>query len=121
MRNYTRNAYFETMRMMEACDKGRQFSRGAWAAYRAWHYNTNDDGEIEANDTLFPGDAKDFAETMHKAGIRSFVYTNESTAAVQNFCEFMEAGYSVAGPCAYKGDDRGWKYERLGVRFVRND
>ena len=78
--------------------------------------------EFEMSDFLWKNEVKDFVETLRKAGIRSFVYTNTSTATmmvlhllVENGCR-MEGLYTLTRPETPYSDEE----DVYGIRFTLN-
>ena len=99
------------------------FTSGACKAYRAWR-NTIDNGEeeIEMNDFLWDREVADFVETLKEAGIRSFLYTNQSTAVMENIHGLVAEGCRMEGletiirKTDFFGED---KEEKIpGIRFT---
>ena len=92
---------------------------GAGKAHRAWKSTEGD--EVEMNDFLWEREVPDFIDTLRKADITTFVYTNQSTAVMENIHQFVAAGCTLEGPCTItKVTDR-WGEDAeetfLGLRF----
>ena len=60
-------------------------------------------------------------ETLRKAGFQSFVYSNQSTAVMQNIHQFVAAGCTLEGPCTLVKKSKRWGEETeeqvIGLRF----
>ena len=73
------------------------------------------------SDYLWDREVSDFVETLRKAGIQSFVYSNQSTAVMQNIHQFVAAGCTLKGPCTLIKKSSRWGEEGeeqiLGLRF----
>lgn len=95
------------------------FTSGESKAFIAWAMSQ--DGEFEMNGFLFDNDVKDFIDTLRRAGIRSFVYTNNSTAVMGNIHAFDAAGYKLKGLCSISRKGTRFGYEEAhdvqGLRF----
>ena len=60
------------------------FEQGVSKAYRAWATSiSRKEDELEMDDFLWEREVTDFVETLRKAGIKTFVYTNQSTAVME--------------------------------------
>ena len=70
---------------------------------------------------LWDREVEDFVETLRKAGFQSFVYSNQSTAVMQNIHQFVAAGCTLEGPCTLVKKSKRWGEEGdeqiLGLRF----
>lgn len=95
---------------------------GACKAYRAWmHTIEREEDEVEMDDFLWEKEIDDFVDTLRKAGIASFIFTNQSTAVMENIHGFTAAGCTMEGLCKIEriekcfGKDR--TEEILGIRF----
>lgn len=65
------------------------FEQGVSKAYRAWATSiSRKEDELEMDDFLWEREVTDFVETLRKAGIKTFVYTNQSTAVMENLHQF---------------------------------
>ena len=98
------------------------FESGESKAYRAWATSlSRKEDELEMDDFLFDNEVYDFIQTLYKAGITSFVYTNQSTAVMQNIHDFQSEGYRLAGLCTITRHETRWgdeePYEVQGIRF----
>ena len=61
------------------------FSQGANKAYRAWASSVcRREDEVEMDDFLWDREVSDFVDTLRRAGFATFVYTNQSTAVMEN-------------------------------------
>ena len=100
-------------------EKTNPLSGGTGKAFLAWLYSERN--ELEMSDYLWKREVPDFVETLRKAGIQSFVYTNQSTAVMENIHQLVAAGCILEGPCSItkKRDHWGEEGEEqiLGLRF----
>ena len=99
------------------------FTQGQNKAYRAWASSLRrEQTEMEMEDFLFDTEVADFIGTLKKAGIRSFVYTNTSTAVMENIHAFAANGYRLDGLCTVTRREDRWgteePYEVQGIRFT---
>ena len=92
---------------------------GIGKAYRAWYWGTTD--ELEMSDYLWEKEVEDFVDTLRKAGFQSFVYSNSSTAVMENIHQLVAAGCVLEGPCTITKKTERWGAEEeetvLGLRF----
>ena len=100
------------------------FSSGENKAYRAWASSLQrGQSEMEMDDFLFDTEVADFIGTLKKAGIDSFVYTNTSTAVMENIHAFAKNGYRLESLCTITRHESRWgkeePYEVEGIRFVK--
>ena len=90
-------------------------SSGACKAYRAWKYSTTD--EVEMNDFLWENEVEQFLEALSLAGISSFIYTNQSTAVMENLHAFVDNGCKVGEFTKRESKDRWHDETILGIRI----
>ena len=99
--------------------------QGACKAYRAF-LNTMEHGEdeIEMNDFLWDREVDDFVDALRKAGFDSFIYTNQSTAVMENLHAFAAQGCTMTGLCTITRQETRWGDEEptevMGIRFSLN-
>jgi len=95
------------------------FPAGASKAFRAWEYSEGD--EVEMSDFCWEREVDDFVKTLCKAGLDSFVFTNQSTAVMENIHQFVAAGCTLEGPCTLVKKINRWGEETeeqvIGLRF----
>ena len=101
------------------------FPQGACKAYRAWAQSiSRKEDELEMDDFLWEKDVKDFIEALRSAGIETFVYTNQSTAVMENLHQFAAAGCTMQGLCTITRHENRWGDEEptevMGIRFSLN-
>ena len=101
------------------------FESGVSKAYRAWAQSlSRKEDELEMDDFLWEREVTDFVETLRKAGIKTFVYTNQSTAVMENLHQFAAAGCTMEGLCTITRQEDRWgeeePYEVMGIRFSLN-
>jgi len=98
-------------------------SAGACKAYRAWdnsiRYHEN---EVEMGDFLWDREVQDFVDTLKAAEITTFVYTNQSTAVMENLHQLAAAGCIMQGLCTITRRECSWGSEvhnvMNGIRFT---
>ena len=101
------------------------FSQGANKAYRAWASSVGrQEDEIEMDDFLWEREAADFVDTLREAGFATFVYTNQSTAVMENLHAFAAQGCTMTGLCTITRQETRWGDEEpteiMGIRFSLN-
>ncbi len=85
------------------------FSGGEIKAYIAWKRSACDGtDELEMSDFLWEKEAEDFIATLRKAWISSFVYTNTSTAVMENIHDLAHSGCRLDGLCTIEKPDLRW-------------
>ena len=114
----------EELKAWYAEDEAAKFpyTQGAVKAYRAWaESNSRNEDEVEMSDFLWDKEVHDFIDTLRKAGIETFVYTNESTACMENLHGFAAEGCTLMGLCKITRQETRWgdeePYEVNGIRF----
>ena len=95
---------------------------GACKAYRAWmHTVEREEDEVEMNDFLWDKEVQDFVDCLRKAGIGRFIYTNQSTAVMENLHSFEAEGCRMEGLTTITRMERRFGEDReeriLGIRF----
>ena len=100
-------------------------SGGACKAYRTWKNSIRrNEDEVEMDDFLWEREVTDFIEALHKAGIRTFVYTNQSTAVMENLHAFASNGCKMTGLCTISRRENRYgeneDYEVQGIRISLN-
>ena len=101
------------------------FEQGACKAYRAWAQSlSRKEDEVEMDDFLWEKEVADFIDALRKAGIETFVYTNQSTAVMENLHQFAAAGCRMQGLCTITRHENRWGDEEptevMGIRFSLN-
>ena len=101
------------------------FESGTTKAYRAWAQSlARKEDELEMDDFLWEREVGDFVGALKKAGITSFVYTNQSTAVMENLHQLTAAGCTMQGLCTIERHEFRWGSEEptkvLGIRFSLN-
>ena len=98
------------------------FESGVSKAYRAWAQSlSRKEDELEMDDFLWDKEIKDFIEALRSAGIETFVYTNQSTAVMENLHAFAAQGCTMMGLCTITRQETRWGDEEptevMGIRF----
>ena len=99
------------------------FSSGASKAYRAWATSVSrQEGEVELDDFLWETEVADFVDTLRKAGFTTFVYSNQSTAVMENLHQLAAYGCRMEGLCTITRHENRWGDEEpaeiMGIRFT---
>ena len=96
------------------------FSSGANKAYRAWKYSQGD--EVVMEDFTWERERHDFIDTLRKAGMKTFVTTNQSTGLMEDIHGFIAEGCTMQGLCTITKKSRCFGEETeetiLGIRFT---
>ncbi len=105
-------------------DKAAKFPypQGTCKAYRAWQTSLRrKEDEIEMDDFLWEKEVADFISALRTAGFQTFVYTNQSTAVMENLHQFAAEGCRLEGLCTITRHENRWgeeePYEVQGIRF----
>ena len=101
------------------------FDGGESKAYRAWAGSiSKQEDEVEMEDFLWEKEVAGFIGTLRKAGIQTFVYTNQSTAVMENLHQFAAAGCRMESLCTITRTETRWGDEEptevMGIRFSLN-
>ena len=101
------------------------FPQGTCKAYRAWASSlSRQEDELEMDDFLWEKEVHDFIETLRSAGIDTFVYTNQSTAVMENLHAFAAEGCMMTGLCTITRRENRWVDEEpteiMGIRVSVN-
>ena len=101
------------------------FEQGACKAYRAFAQSiARKEDELEMDDFLWDKEVKDFIDALREAGIKTFVYTNQSTAVMENLHAFAAQGCTMLGLCTITRQETRWGDEEpteiMGIRFQLN-
>ena len=70
-------------------------TNGEWKALEMVAYSKGK--EYVLSNFLYENEVKDFCETLKKSGVESFVFTNQSTALMDNIHDFINNGLEFAG------------------------
>ena len=101
------------------------FPQGACKAYRAWVASiSRQEDELEMDDFFWEKEIGEFVEALRSAGIQTFVYTNQSTAVMENLHQFAAKGCTMDGLCTITRRETRWGDEEptevMGIRFSVN-
>ena len=94
---------------------------GAMKAHWAWVRSLeHGNEELEMNDFLWEKEVKDFVDALRKAGFKSFIYTNTSTAVMENLHQLAAEGCTMIGLCTIERmEDRWGKEEKVSIQGIR--
>lgn len=97
------------------------YSQGERQAYQAYTRTTaNGEETIEMNDHLWDRDVEDFLTTLRKAEVEEFIYTNHSTAVMDNLHEFEKYGAKVVGLATIQRNNCRWGVDEIEtIRGIR--
>ena len=98
------------------------FSQGNSKAFRAWKASIQrSEDEVEMDDFLWESEVHDFVDALREAGFQTFVYTNQSTAVMENLHQLAAEGCRLEGLCTITRRENRWgeeePYEVQGIRF----
>lgn len=97
------------------------FTMGAYKAQRAWD---NSEDEVIMQDFTWDHERHDFIDTLRKAGIETFVTTNQSTGLMEDLHGYVAEGCEMLGLCTITKRSTSWGEEEeetiMGVRFKIN-
>ena len=98
------------------------FSQGISKAFRAWKTSIQrSEDEVEMDDFLWESEVHDFVEALREAGFQTFVYTNQSTAVMENLHQLAAEGCRLEGLCTITRKENRWgeeePYKVQGIRF----
>ncbi|MBQ9030150.1 MAG: hypothetical protein IJV41_02515 [Oscillospiraceae bacterium] len=98
-------------------------SEGACKAFRAFRMSEErNSSEFEMEDFLWEREVADFINALRQAGIKTFAYTNQSTAVMENIHAFVAVGCTMDGLCTVTRQERRWgedeTTEHIGIRFT---
>ena len=92
---------------------------GQAKAWHMWYWNERE--EMNFDDFVWEGEAKDFIDTLRAAGVKTFTVTNQSTSLMENMHWFQQNGCTLMGLCEVEPTDE-WerKHEgsKMAVRFA---
>ena len=99
------------------------FKEGECKAYRAWRGSIeHEDDELVMDDFLWDKEIEDFLTTLKEAGIRSFLYTNESTSSMENMRDFINNGCKMDGGKTITRKEHRWGQDKdeeiFGIHFT---
>ena len=123
-----KNKFFEEMwntlkAYEEAKENGespeRPYTAGQIEAVRSYvHGGSKDETEVLLNGFLWERDIPDFIATLRKAGIKSLVTTDHSTALMETLHSFEAEGCKLKGLCKVTEESRyDGTLELPGIRF----
>lgn len=101
-------------KLAKKIETGR-LSEGEAEAYWAWCSSRNRE-EIVEDGHLWGRCVHDFIQTMRKAGVESFITTDQSTGLMGNLHGFVAEGCTIDSLCIVKSD---YKYDsdKQGIRI----
>lgn len=98
------------------------FPTGVSKAYRAWAESiAKGMDEVEMTDSTWERERRDFVDALRKAGMESFVVTNQSTGLMEDLHGYAELGCTMMGLCTISRRKDRWGEEKEiaipGIRF----
>ena len=94
------------------------FTRGEWKALITM---TRCEGEeLEMSDFCWETESADFIATLRKAGLKTFVTTDRSTALMENIHAYIAAGCTLEGPVTVEKETWHGTETVQGLRFSLN-
>lgn len=124
---------WESESLNALCENKPEFpiSQGACKAYHAWRESVEcKKADLELDCALWDNEVADFVDCLRKAGIETFVYTDQGTLVMKNLHAFAKEGCHMEGLCAIKRTEHRFgenspEYdvfitdeEILGIRFM---
>ena len=101
---------------------GKKLTYGEQEAY--WNYRRsleNDNGEFECSELPWATDMSDFVDTLRKAGVKTIVVTEHSSALMENLHKLAVQGYTLDGLCTVIHQNIWGEPENVyGIRFTLN-
>jgi hypothetical protein len=97
------NVYFENLRTRQ------DLTSGEIKAYQVYRFSPTEDFILDG--FLWDKEVSDFVNTLRKAGVKSFVYTNTSTAVMDNFHALLENGCKFVEACTTEDGYKGLRFE----------
>ena len=99
------------------------YNRGQGIAYRAYDTYKNGYYNDFVVDEFFwnASDIKDFLDTVRKAEIKTFIFTNQSTGLMENIHDLVESGCTLLGTCKVSSNSKYDSSVRLGLMFRVNE
>lgn len=70
-------------------------TNGEWKALEMVAYSEGK--EYVLSNFLYENEVEDFCESLKKSGVESFIFTNHSTALIENIHDFINNGLEFAG------------------------
>ena len=83
-------------KMMEN-EKTAEYTRGEYTLLRAYYNSRDDYEELVINDSGWDDEQDDIIALLRKAGIKTFVMADHSTALLRTLYKFLEAGFKITG------------------------
>lgn len=111
----SRDEYFD---WLVANDKPEYpLSGGESKALRLWFWSETE--ELQYDDFVWEREAHDFIDALRRAGVKTLVVTNQSTALMENMHWFVSEGCTLMGLCEVENKDHwGGTKTKMGVRFA---
>lgn len=92
-------------------------SGGESKAFRLWFWSETE--ELHYDDFVWEREAHDFIDALRRAGVKTFVVTNQSTALMENMHWFVSEGCTLMGLCEVEEKDHWDGIEsKMGIRFA---
>ena len=94
------------------------FTRGEWKALIAMTHCEKE--ELEISDFCWEDEPEDFIATLRKAGLKTFITTDSSTALMENIHAYIAAGCTLEGPVTVEKESWFGTEKKQGLRFSLN-
>lgn len=109
------DAFFAEMR--KRAENGKKFSDGSNKAFRAWTFRNRDCEDFEITSSVWEREIHDFIGTLREAGVKSFIFTDQSTALMYNIHGFVAEGCKMVGLATVEHKDFIINTTIQGIRF----
>ena len=94
------------------------FTRGEWKALITMTHCEKE--ELEMSDFCWEDEPEDFIATLRKAGLKTFITTDSSTALMENIHAYIAAGCTLEGPVTVEKETWFGTEKKQGLRFSLN-
>lgn len=109
------DAFFAEMR--KQAENGKEFSNGSNKARWAWTGRRKDYEEFVIDNYVWESEIHDFIGTLREAGVKSFIFTDQSTALMYNIHGFVAEGCKMVGLATVEHKDFIINTTIQGIRF----
>lgn len=109
------DAYFNEMEKQAV--NGKEFPSGSSRAFSAWTYRNRDCEDFEITFSVWEREIHDFIGTLREAGVKSFIFTDHSTALMYNIHGFVAEGCKMGDLVTVEHKDFIRNTTVQGIRF----